>query len=45
MLLIGVQLRQEAETDATQDRLISDMALRYTKQLVENLTDSVNKFK
>jgi len=40
-----LKIRREAQADVGSERMVSRLAIRYTRSLVKNLTDSVNKFK
>ena len=42
---LSFQIRREAQTDVGSKRMVSQLAMQYTRSLVRNVTDSVNKFK
>lgn len=39
------QAKQQIRVDNYEDRLVSQVALQYTKLMVLNLTNNINKFK
>jgi len=44
MMLI-MQAKQQIRVDTDEDRLVSQVALQYTRLMVLNLTNNINKFK
>jgi len=40
-----VQAKQQIRVDTDEDRLVSQVALQYTRLMVLNLTNNINKFK